>query len=182
MMAAALPAISMGMTAVGGIMNYMGAKAQGQAQANMYQYQAAVAQQNAVIAQRNEQTALGVGEEKAMIEGQQGRQRMGAVRAGQAASGVDIGSGSALDVQAGQAYADRKTQEITRDTAGRQATDYATQAYGDLAQAGLDEQAAKTSIQAGDIKAMGSLIGGAGSVADKWMNLNKLGAFTDPTA
>lgn len=176
-MAAALPIISLAATAAGGIMNYMGAKAQATAQANMYNYQAQVAQQNALINERNAQTALGVGEQKALIAGQAGRQDLGKVRAGLAASGVDIGSGSALDVQAGEQYRTTKNQEILRDTAGRQATDYRTQAYGDITQASLDQQAAQTSIQAGDIKAAGSLIGGAGSVADKWLNLGKLNAI-----
>lgn len=172
-----LPAITLAATAASGVLAYGGAKEASQATANMYNYQSAVAQNNAQIAARNAQTELGVGEEKALQAGMAGRQRIGAIRAAIGASGVDVDSGSASDVVAGQKLAEDKNQGIIRETAGRKAYDFETQATGDIAQASLDELGAQQSLQAGEIKGIGSLIGSAASVSDKWMNLNKLGVI-----
>jgi hypothetical protein len=170
------PYLAMGMNAAGGILGAIGAKQAASAQASAYNYQAAVAQSNAQIMRRNAMTELGVGEEKAAIAGTKGAQISGAIRAGQGASGVQVDSGSSADVQAGQARANRIDQDITRENAGRRADEYFTQEVGYKSQAELDKMGATEAESAGNIKALGSLIGAGTSVADKWMQWSKLGA------
>lgn len=175
--AAALPFVTLAMSAAGAGVSAYGAMKQGQAQAQMYQYQSQVASANAQIMQRNAQTEYAVGEEKAMQSGIAGRERMGQIRAAIGASGVQVDSGSAAEVLSSQHMVENINQDIIRESAGRKAYDYQVQAYGDLTQAALDEMGAGQAAEAGEFKAASSLIGGATSVADKWMQYNKLGVL-----
>lgn len=159
-----------------GVAGY-GAIQAGKAQQQSYLYQSAVANANATIAARNAQTELAVGEERALQSGIAGRERISQIRAAVGASGVEADSGSASDVVASQKLVEDKNQQIIRETAGRKSYDYNVQQFGDLTQAALDEMGATEAEKAGDIKAVGSLIGGAASVSDKWMNYNKLGVL-----
>lgn len=161
----------------GGLLQAQGAEQQAQASSAMYNYRASIAATNAALAKRNAQIEFGVGEEKALESGLAGRQRIGAIRAAQGASGVQVDSGSAADVVAGQRVAERMDEGIIRENAGRKSYDYTIAAVGDTQQASLDTMAGENSLEAGDIAATGSLIGTATSVADKWAQFSKLGVL-----
>lgn len=89
-----------GLKAFGSIRSGYQAAANARAAQNMGYYQAQVARQNAEIAEQNavraEQSAGVAAENKSREVGA----RVGRIRAAQAASGVDVNTGSAVDVQA----------------------------------------------------------------------------------
>jgi Tfp pilus assembly protein FimV len=134
----------------------------------MFGYQAGVANLNSQIALQNRDYALSTGETEAKRYGMQAAQRMGAIRAGIGASGIDIGSGSKADVQTSQQAVSRIDLDQIRNNAARKAYGFEVEATQDTAQANLYTKAASDAKSAGEIKALGSLISGAASVADKW--------------
>lgn len=137
-MAAALPYIAAGVTAVSAIQS-----ASAQASAQRY---------NSRVAQMNAQAAL---EQGKIAEDQQHREverRLGQMRANYAASGVDVGVGSPLDVlgdSAAQAEQDRLNLRYN----------YQMRATGFSNQANLDEMAASNAQTSGYLNAAGGAMG-----------------------
>ena len=166
---ATLALASGGAQAGGSLLSAFGAKQEGAAQAGMYQYQAGIAQLNQKIALQNRDYALATGEQQAAEEGMKQRAIAGKTKAAQGASGIDVGSGSSVDVQTSEAKIAGMDLATIRNNAARKAYGYTVEAAQDTAQAGLYQTAATDVKQAANIKAMGSLISGAGGVADKWL-------------
>jgi len=168
---------AIGLAGAGSLISGASALFGGQAQAGMYGYQSQVAQYNRAIALQNADYALATGEIQARNYGMGAAQRMGAIRAGEGASGIDVGSGSKADVQTSQQVVSDIDLAQIRNNAARKAYGYQVEATGDEAQAELYQRAAKTATTAGDIKALGSLVGGSTSVADKWLQGQSVGIF-----
>ena len=168
-MADPLSIASMGMSAVGSGINAFGAIQSGAAQSRMYQYQAGVAETNQKIALQNRDYALNVGETEAVRYGMGAAQRGAQLKTGMSASGMDIGSGSKADVQSSLKTVSGMDLGQIRNNAARKAYGYEVEAAQNTAQAGLYTRAASDAESAGGIKAFGSLVSGAGSVADKWL-------------
>lgn len=169
--------ISMAASAGGGILGAMGAAKKDEATQAMDLYKAQVAQANQQIAMRNAQYEMALGEKQAQIVGLKGQQTMGQITAEQGASGLRVGSGSAAEVQRSQMAGITTSEATTMADAQRRAYGYETQAYGFGAEAGLDIQAAKYAQSAEGLDIASSLLGGAGSVADKWMSYSRAGVF-----
>lgn len=165
-MGAALPILSIGATVAGGIFSAVGAYNQNEAAANAASYNAAVAQNAATYARQ-------AGEVQAQAADRQTAALIGRQKAGFAASGIDVNTGSPLDIQSDTARFGRLNDLTIRNNAARQAWGY--QATGNLetAQAQNYQTAATTS-------AIGSLIGTGGSVANKWQSFQTAGV--DPFA
>ena len=164
-----LAGVGAGAQAGGSLLSYFGAKQEGAAQAGMYQYQAGIAQLNQKIALQNRDYSLATGEQQAAEEGMKQRAIAGKTKAAQGASGIDVGSGSSVDVQTSEAKIAGIDLATIRDNAARKAYGYSVEATQDDAQAGLDKLAAADVTQASKTKMLGSLISGAGGVADKWL-------------
>ena len=98
---------------------------------------------------------------------------IGRQRAVYAAGGLDVNTGSPLDIQADTAQMGRLNSLTIRNNAARQA-------YGYQASANLDTAEAQNYQQAGDTAMLGSLIGTAGSVGSKWSAYQQAGV--DPFA
>lgn len=165
-MAEALPFISMGMQLIGGIVQGIGAKNQADASANAAQYNAAVARNAAVFAQQQ-------GEVRAQASDRQTAAAVGRARAMAAAGGLDVNSGSPLDVQASNASIGRLNSMTIRNNAAREA-------WGYQANANLDDASAANYRQAGDTAMLGSLIGAGSSVGNTWSQYSQNGV--DPFA
>lgn len=163
----------------GSILSFIGAKREGAATAATYNYQAGIADLNRKIALQNEDYAVTTGDREASNYGIKARQQMGAIRAHQAASGLDVGQGSTVDVQESQEAASKIDIAQIRANAARKAYGYATEAAADEAQANLYRMSASNAKQAGNIKALGSLISGAASVSDKWLQAKSVGLLAD---
>lgn len=173
---------SMAATAAGAGISAYGASKSGQAQAGMYQYQAGVAQLNSQIALQNRDLALATGQTEAQRYGMAAAQRLGSIKAGGGASGIDVGSGSKADVTQSQQYVTGIDQATLYNNAARKAYGYEVESVMGTAQAGMYGQASSDAADAGNIKALASLVSGAGSVASKWTQGTSGGLFGGKTS
>lgn len=158
-----LAAASLGMQALGQIR-------QGQAAAASAKYNSQVQANNAQIAQNNAALAGEQGAANAGIEQQKTRAAVGGIKAAQAANGIDVNSGSAVDVRSSAAELGELNAITIRSNAAKTAYGYQTQQSSDMAQSQLDRQEAKFDVQAGYMNAGTTLLSGAnkGNQAGVW--------------
>lgn len=165
---ATVAAVGVGATVAGGVTSAIGAKYAGDAKANMYDYQAGVAQLNKQIELQNADYSRKTGEVQASISGQRTAQTLGLIKSGQGASGIDVNSGTNVKVQEGQLKAGQFDESIIRSNAAKTAYGHEVQALSAETSSQLDKMGAETSRTAGNISAVGSILGTVGSVASKW--------------
>ena len=158
-------------TAAGAI----GSIRQGNATSASDQYQAQVADNNAKIAEQNAQYATEAGGIKAQDVQQRGRVQQGKIKAAQAASGIDVNSGSAPMVRAGQAVETGVDAARTEHDAALQAYGYRTQASNFQAQSQVDRMGASNAQTAGYFQAGGTILSGASSLGYKWGSMGSGG-------
>ncbi len=176
--AAALPAIALGAGIAGAATSAYGAISSANATSANANYQAQVARNNAITASQNAEYTTQAGQEKAQQNSLQERAKLGQVRSGLAAQGVDVNSGSALaDQQTQRETGSLSTQQII-DNAALQAYGYRTQQTSDTAQSALDTQEAGQASTAGDLSAAGGLLGSAASVGSNYLMLQNLAGNT----
>jgi hypothetical protein len=156
-------------TAASAGMQAIGAAEQGAAMGNYYQYQSGIAAMNQKIAQESGEYELRVGESQAEQSGMKTAQTLGRIRAAEGAGNIDINRGTPAAVQSSEHELGLLDQGTIRAAAERRAYGYKVAAVGDEAQSNLDLLAAGQSRTAGNIGAMGSIIGGAEGVSSKWM-------------
>lgn len=153
--------LAIGSAAIGAV----GSIEQGQAQAASAGYNAKIARQNAQLATQNAQWEGAEGEQQYGMAGLKSQSEAGKVKVNQAASGVDVNSGSAVDVQKSQAELGMLNEMNIRSNAARRAYGYNVEASSDIAQANLDRKEASQAKTAGYIGAATSLLGGASSAS-----------------
>lgn len=163
----AIAMIGMGASAAGGIVGAIGANYSGQAQANMFNYQAGVAQANALLAKQDAAYATQAGEVSAQQSGMKTHYQVGETRAAFGAGNVAGGSTGA--VERSETEIGAQDQALIRANAAKRAFGFNVEAAKDTAQGTMYQTAAKTSRTAGDIGVLSSIIGGAGQVASKWL-------------
>lgn len=110
---------------------------------------------NASVAERQAQDATARGEFDAGQIATAGRQRIGAQRVAAAGSGVDVGTGSALDLQGDEAHFSALDRQTRLNNAAAEAWGYRTQSA-------LDQQAAAQQASALKQQAFSTLLTGAG--------------------
>lgn len=174
---AAVGGVGIGATGAGSLLSAFGAYKQGQSTSAMYGYQAGMATLNSKIALQNADYASQQGEQQAVIEGRKGAQQLGAIKANQGASGLDVNSGSTVQVQQSQRQTTQLDTQQIRSNAAKTAYDFQTQSAEDVAQAGMYTAAASNANTAGDIGALTSLVGGAASISSKWLAGTQSGMF-----
>lgn len=180
----ATTAIEVGVAVAGAAASAYGAMQQAHAQSESGKYNAAVAQNNSTIAKQNADYAGATGEEQAAVQDQKNRAKIGALIANQGASGVDINSPSSIDVQQSAAETGQLDTMTIRADAARKAYGYELQASNNQAQAGLDTMQAKNAQEAGDISAVGGVLGAASksSAFTDWASGNSLNSEPDSFA
>jgi hypothetical protein len=159
------------------LLNFAGAMAQAKGQrhaaeskAAEYEYQAKIDENNRNVAlwKSADAKARGQKEEAALrvkVAALKGRQRSAL-----AASGVEVGSGSALDILGDTAALGELDALTIRSNAERESYEQDVVASNLQANAGMKRMGAQNSRIAGKIGAQTSLLTGAGSVASKWQN------------
>ncbi len=159
---------STGMSVLGAIQNYQGAKYQAKASSKANAYQAAVASNNAITARNN--AALSAQEGAAQTEAAQleNRARVGAIKTNQGASGVDLNSESATDVRSSAAQTGQLSAINIRSAATRKVYGYNQEAKDAEAQAGLYNAEAKNDITAGNMNGTTTLLGGLADANDSY--------------
>lgn len=170
--------VGLGSTIFGALTQAAGAKAVGQAQQETNQFLGTQSFYNSMVAQQNASLVREQGEVEAQKYGMGAAQRMGQIKATQASSGLDINSGSALQVQKSQQLVSDIDLDQIRSNAAKTAYNYDVQAVQDKNQGQLYFMAGSNAAQAGQINATSSIISGAGSVASKWLQTSQAGTFS----
>ena len=154
----------------GAATNAMGQQQTGNATQAADAYAAQVAQNNAQIAANNANNAAAAGEQQVGQVNAKTKAEVGAIEAGQAGSGVDVGTGSAVAVQASQKEVGLQDALTIRSNAARQAYGYEAAQNSYAAQAGLDTMAGQNAQIAAGIGEQSAIFGGVGSTASGWAN------------
>jgi len=152
-----------GMQVLGAFRGSQVSKFEAKANAASARYSAAVAANNAIIAQRNAELSAAEGNAEAAQKQLETRAKAGAIKASQAASGVDVNYGSAVDVRSSAAATGQLSAINIRANAARKAYGYQQEARDYTAQSKLYEAQAKNAKIAGDIEASSTLLGGLSS-------------------
>ena len=171
-LSSALPAISSAAGIAGAGIKAMGDIEGGAATRSAATYQAQVAANNAEIAKRNANYAEEAGQAQANAISLKGAATAGRIKAGQAASGVDVNTGSAVDVQTSQRETSKLDTETILNNANLQAYGYRTQAAGFQAESELDLAKAKQAPIGADLAAAGGVLSSASSLGLRYANFN----------
>lgn len=163
--------ISIIMSAASAVTGVVGSIQQSNAAKSQAEYQAAVARNNQIYAQRAADEAKQRGaaaEAKARMatKGLQGRQR-----AVLASNGLDVSDGSALDIQQDTAGLGEIDALTIRSNAEREAQGYLQQGSNFGGEAALYDARARNAASSGMWSGATTILGGAGSVAQKWYQL-----------
>lgn len=155
----------------GAMLGAFGSYNQAKGQQGALDYEAQVARNNATLADYQAGLTLQNGQVQEENQRLKTAAMFGTQRAGLAANGVDLGSGSANEVLATTSMMGERDALTIRDNAARQAWAYRNQA----ASYGAEASAAQASADAINpfTSAAGSLLTGAGSVASSWYKYNK---------
>ena len=175
---ATMATVGMGMSAAKGAVGAFGALREGEAGAAMYRYKSGMALVNRSLALQNADYTRKMGEVQAGESGLKSRFQMGKITTAQSASGVDINSGTAVGVRAGQQKIAQIDQSLIRANAARRAYGYDVEAAKDLTESQMDLRAADDVKSASRISALSSILGGASSVSDKWMQASQYGVYS----
>jgi hypothetical protein len=141
---------------------------QGEATSNAASYQAQVAQNNAIIAEQNATYASNAGLAQAAATSLKGASQAGKVKTAQAASGIDVNTGSAVNVQASERETNVLNSESVLNNAELQNYGYRAAATGYKATAGLEEEEAAQAPVGAALSATGNLLSAASSIGAKW--------------
>ena len=163
-----LPAIAAIAGVAGAGISAYGALYQGAAAKESASYQAAVAANNAVIANQNAQYAVAAGQQQAEAVSLKGAAQQGKVKAALAANNIDVSTGSAKNVQVSQAETNQLDTETVLNNAELQAYGYRVEATGYTAESGLLTTQAEEAPVGAALSAGGGLLANASSVGLKW--------------
>ncbi|GAB3190775.1 virion core protein, T7 gp14 family [Hydrogenophaga aquatica] len=159
----------------GGVTSAVGSYFSAATQRATLRGQAAVADTNAHIAELGAQSALLQGQQQAGALTLRAGQLKSSQRAAMAANGIDLGEGSAVELQASTDIMKEIDKNTIEANAVRSAWGYRTQAMN------FQNEALTKRATAGAISPFGaatsSLLGSAGTVASSWYSLNKAGAL-----
>lgn len=171
--------VSVGATLLSGAIGGAGASFSSEASANAFNYKAGIAQLNSQIDKQNASWAINSGAIKASNYGLKAGQEIADTKVVQAASGLDINSGSKEAVRDTQSAVAKYDQDLIRADAAHTAHGYETKAIADSAEADLNRTSATNAGKAGKLAILSSVIGTASSVASKWSQANTLGIGSD---
>lgn len=148
---------------------------------NSGNYNAQVAANNSIIAQQNATRAEQAGAAAAENQGRKGAAQSGALKVAQAAGGVDVNTGTAVDVQAGERETNVLDTETVMQNADLKAYGYRVQGENFTAESELDTAQASEAVPAAALKAGGGLLSSASALGPKFANFNwSGGAPTGP--
>ena len=152
---------SLALAAIGTTTAVVGGISQANATKQQAAYQAQVAANNAKTATANAQQATEAGAAEGEAIGLRNRAAAGELLATEASSGVDVNSGSNVDVRASQDITGLEDVAQSQHNAFLKAYGYQTQATGYEAQAGLESATASNASALEPVSALSTLAGGA---------------------
>lgn len=168
-MAAAIPIIGLVGTLASTAIGVVGTMQQSAAASRAADYRSQVAENNAAIARENQKVANdnaraaeAAGAARAEQEAIKARDLVGRQKVAAAASGLDINSGSALDIRAGTAGQAMLNDLNVRDETNRRAYSYRQQGRGLAAQAENFDTESEAASTAGSSAMTGGILSGVG--------------------
>jgi len=173
--AATASAASLGATTIGTALGVGGSLFSGISAMNMANYQSEVAQNNQRMALQMQERARAEGDTSAYEQDLKNRAVAGQARAQMGASGIDMNSGTMLDVQASQAQLGRLDSLRAKGAKDFEAWRYGVQANQFANQASLAETQGTNSLLSSFINAGSSLVSGASNYATRWTEYDRLG-------
>lgn len=177
MEASTLAIVSLVGGAIGTGIQALGAYQSAQATAAADRYQAQVAKNNAQIAEQNAAYATQAGQAQAEDAGLRARSALGAVKAAEAAGGIDVNSGSATDAQTTEREVGLLNTNRIVNNAALQAYGYRTQETNFLAQQQLLQGEAQQAASSALPSAFGTLLSGASSLGTNWLKFGQTGVL-----
>ena len=162
----AVAAAAAASTAAYSIASSGGSAVQGYSEAQTASYQSEIAQQNQQLALLNAQEAQAQGQSDIQQKQQQTSAQIGGIKAAEAGSGIDVNTGSALDVQSSAAALGELSALNIGYNAQTKANSYIGQANVDTAQSQLYQSQIPLDIAGGLLNPNSSLIGTVGSTAN----------------
>lgn len=153
----------------GGVVGAVGAVEGAAAQQKSAEFQAQVATNNAQLAKQQAALTEAAGAAQVETQGIKTRAEVGAIKAEQAASNIDVDSGSALDVRSSAAMLGELDALTIRSNAEKTAYGDLTQAKSFEGQASVEKSIAAEAPIAGGIQAFGSVLGGAASAGNTYL-------------
>lgn len=164
---------SIAATVIGAGIGIMGQMQQANSQSNAMKYNAEVAANNQVEA---DQAAVVAQQQGAVQQQQKAYQEdvlIGQQKAGLAANGVDVGSGTAVDLLSDTKAAGELDQLTIVNNAQREAMGFKNQSINYSNQAQLDEASSAATLEGGNLKAAATFATSAGQVANQWYNYSQ---------
>jgi hypothetical protein len=171
-------AVSTGLSIFGTKKQTEGIQQEAQATSTAAAYRAQVARNNADLAEINAVSTINEGSTQAFAHSLKVGGVVGAQRAQQGASGIDIDSPTAVGVRQTATEMGHLDALTIMYNAMSKARGFRTQGFNFGQQAGLEDMAGYNALAAGKTKADASIIGGAASVADKWLSFARYGVGT----
>lgn len=156
-----------GLAAVGTAASIGATAARANAESQAASYQAQVARNNAIIANQQADAEILAGQRQAEIQSMQTAAKVAKIRAAFGARGVDVNSGSAVDVQASEREIGKIDSETALSNAQQKAYGYRSRASGYTAQAGLYDQKRGSIPEAAGWEIGGTLLSRASSLPFK---------------
>ena len=160
---------------IGTGVSVMGQQAQAQAQSEQEKYQAQIAANNAILADRAAQQSVLQGQQNETNQAIAGKELIAKQVTTLAGNAVDPFSGSPLNLISSQAAQNEVGQATTRTNAANTANEFQGEASNFNAQSAADTLAAQNTAAAGPITALGGAFSGVGSVASKWYKYSPYG-------
>jgi hypothetical protein len=157
--------ISMGLQGLSAVGNAIGAQYQGEAARKAALANEGIQNYNALMAQRNAQMQAAQGEANLNIQNMKTRATAGAIAAQQGANGLDVNSGSNVDVKSSAAALGELNALTLKSNTQKNVYASESQANSFQQQADLYGQKADDAVSAANISSAMSLLGGAASVA-----------------
>lgn len=167
-MGAVAPIVAIATTALSTAASVAGSIQQGRAAKQQADYQAAVARNNQIIAQRKADDARERGRLAELQKRRETAQLIGRQRAGAAARGVEVDSGSAVDITADTAAFGELDALTIRSNAEREALGFEAEANQFEAEGQLRRLSGRNQRTGSYFAAGGTLLSGGSKVADKW--------------
>jgi uncharacterized protein YhbP (UPF0306 family) len=169
--------IGLGAMALSGVVTAYGQYSQGQAASDAAKYQAKVAKNNAILADR----AAGSAKENAALREQQirarGRMIMGSQRAAAAAGGIAVNSETIADLQGSQAGAIELDALTERHAGEMDAYGYQIEGMNYRSQAELLQSQAQSARTQGTLSAAGTVLSTVGTVGSEWYKMGSPNPF-----
>lgn len=164
-------------TIVDGGLQAFGAILQGHSAAESDKYNSQLNSVNSNIAKQNAAIAGQAGAEQATLSSERSRATLGSVKANQAASGIDVNSGSASDTQASVSEIGELDALTVRSNATKEAYGYKAQSENFEAQSNLDKYQEGADLTGSYINAAGTFLGTLDNAASNFAKYQSAGGF-----